>query len=498
MSIFIIENYYYEITPDLPWSSSGTTTITYYISSYNGENIPLWVLVNLTSGLMKVTTPNVSSNTDFKFVITSNVGGNGGVPKTIKITVVDCIASNWKSWVNPNGSVCGTWNEGFTLNSGLCSIISTTTQQNKTNDKIVNATSEALKISIQWITFIAIGLSWIVSMANFGSASNVWMLINQIQLFFLLFITGAYIPQDVENVIEGMKILIYPLNIEWFDDIKWYKSLINNFYFEWSNKILEKTQIRSESTVYNINFLVILLILIIILHLFILIIKIIFNKLSNPKICILFITITKSLILKIFVFLTFTYYVRLIIEMSQYLLISSIYEISLFKTREIFQIASLCTAFLVLLLFLSGMIIVVCLTWKGTQANNSEGMFYEFFRGLKQQRRFKAYNATLILRLALIVAILVNVVPISSMIAIGVCIFMQVTYLVYVSILRPFTEVQCNLIKIINEVYFSVCISWLLYFNSESTWTNTPVNIYMWLIASNWIATLWIWACKVF
>ena len=58
-SFSVVENNIIKITPDLPWSSSGTTLISFSIANYNGDISPSWVSINSGTGELSVGAPDV-------------------------------------------------------------------------------------------------------------------------------------------------------------------------------------------------------------------------------------------------------------------------------------------------------------------------------------------------------------------------------------------------------------------------------------------------------
>jgi hypothetical protein len=61
----------------------------------------------------------------------------------------------------------------------------------------------------------------------------------------------------------------------------------------------------------------------------------------------------------------------------------------------------------------------------------------------------------------------------------------QIPYTILLIILRPFEEKSDSIIEITNEIFYTVIISWLVYYDAESKWTTIPKSIYMGIIAGN-------------
>ena len=67
-TILVSENSITQILPNLPCSSSSSTSIVYSLASYNGAAVPSWITVDSTSGLLKITAPEVSADTSNYFL----------------------------------------------------------------------------------------------------------------------------------------------------------------------------------------------------------------------------------------------------------------------------------------------------------------------------------------------------------------------------------------------------------------------------------------------
>ena len=85
-------------TPNLPWSFTGSTSITYSLSSYKGSIVPSFVSINSTTGILTITAPWVTSSTDYTFSILSAVSGFTDPAQTIiKLSVKNCTAGSCSS-----------------------------------------------------------------------------------------------------------------------------------------------------------------------------------------------------------------------------------------------------------------------------------------------------------------------------------------------------------------------------------------------------------------
>ena len=61
----------------------------------------------------------------------------------------------------------------------------------------------------------------------------------------------------------------------------------------------------------------------------------------------------------------------------------------------------------------------------------------------------------------------------------------QILYLSYIVGLRPQGSSKENLIDVINEVFYTYFVMFLLYYNSEERWSETITEAYFWIMMSN-------------
>ena len=342
-SLTIIENYYQEVTPDHSCSSSGSTSITFSIGNYNGVTAPTWVIIDGSTGLLKITSPSVSSDTDVSFYVNAMITGYANpVQKLIKLKVLNWIVSNCQICNNAYASNWNTCNSGYTVNSGSCILPTSQTSSSSSNSNSQNSnssnqtkesseTAQGLSTSMQWIAGLTTGAIVLSNVINSSSISSLWSLLNQLQLLFLLLITGAFIPEDVKTVILGQKFAISPFSYIPLQDIKFYKSALTKFNFNLSNSEFGQFGVESGSSIYNICSFFITLILIILLHLIIYFTRVWLNRYEDSEESWWLARISKWIINRLFTILTFGYYIRLFLEMNQYFLITSVDEIYSFN-----------------------------------------------------------------------------------------------------------------------------------------------------------------------
>ena len=168
-------------TPNLSCSFSGSTSITYSLSSYNGALVPSFVSINTSTGVLSIVAPSVSSTTTYGFYIDSTISGiSGTVQKIISLTVKKCTASNCQICTATDSSVCATCSSGYSLSSGSWNLSNTqSTQQETSKSETAKSLSTSNQVVVGATAFVSVGTSF----ANLSSMASLWSAMNQMQLF---------------------------------------------------------------------------------------------------------------------------------------------------------------------------------------------------------------------------------------------------------------------------------------------------------------------------
>ena len=471
--------------PDLTCSTTGSTSITYSLASYNGNTIPSWVTINSSTGQLSITTPSPSTNTDYSFYISSTISGvSSVVNKLMTISISGCTTSNWLICQSTDVSTWTTCNSGYTLISGQWSINSSpqsTPSSSSINDnenlKIDSEVSKNFVITV----FIVSSVILVVSNTLFStSMSSIWVMINQVQLYFLLFLTRAFIPDQIKKVIIGMDFWLNPFPIIPPFDPQFYGELLNKIYFNVDNPELSNFKINSASTIYNAFSIISWLIFTAILHIIFYVLHRSSSSWRTEGRWAKLKRLLKYIFKKIFEILTFTIYIRYILELSQFFMVSSISEIYSFDTSGYLRIISVVFAIIVLAFF--AIVIVSLFIFAFSSYKEIEGehnKLSELISGLKLNRKERLYVAILMARRLIFIMILIFSSSLSSQIVIGMLIAFQTPYLIYLFLIRPFKEMDTTIIELANEWIFIVLLITLIILNSERDWTPLLAHIYM-------------------
>ena len=456
-SLSVIEKTSSKVLPDLSCSLSNSTSIVFSLGSYNNENAPSWITVDANTGFLTINSPEVDQDTSYSFYMNAVITSvSQQIQKPIKLTVM-----NWTTW----GS----------------------------------QTAKVLSITVISIVAIVFIISSISSVINLLSGSSIWSLINQVQLFFLLLLTRAYIPDDVRLVITGLKFTLNPPYYLSFSSITAYSSALNKFDFELSNNSLSYVGVSSDSSVYNLSPFIVTMLAMLAVHLAGLVLSKLLAKCRTDWKWGWLIKFLKWVTGKLFNFLTFGYYIRAMLEMNQFLFICSVYEVYSFNASQLFRVISLGFAMLIFAAWIVNSVFVFYLSASFYSVDESKhNKLGEFFNGLKMQRRFKLHAFMMMLRRIVFVTLLLTCGSVASRLLIGVLAFLQLIYLAYVCFMRPFWQFKDNLIEIVNEIYFLLLLSALIHLNVESYWSSTATSVYMWSISSNTMTIFLITVCKLF
>ena len=186
-TIYAMENSATQILPDLPCSISGSTSISFSTANYMASTVPSWVVIDSVSGILSINAPEVSSNTEYDFYINSAVSGvSSPIQKLIKVIITNCAAKNWKKCISTNSLTCETCLSGYVLSSGMWDIPK------------ASETAKALSKTTTSLVIATTGIVVLTSMINTASIANLWMTINQLQLFIFKILWKIFLIVSLE------------------------------------------------------------------------------------------------------------------------------------------------------------------------------------------------------------------------------------------------------------------------------------------------------------
>ena len=155
------------------------------------STVPSWVTIDSGSGIWSINAPEVSSDTEHDFYINSAVSGvSSPIQKLIKLITTNCAAKNWKKCISTNSLTCETCLSGYVLSSGVWDIPKTTTSQ---SSQTTSETAQSLSKTTTSAVIATTGIIVLISLINTASIANLWMTINQLQLFILVILCKIFL-----------------------------------------------------------------------------------------------------------------------------------------------------------------------------------------------------------------------------------------------------------------------------------------------------------------
>ena len=353
-------------------------------------------------------------------------------------------------------------------------------------------TSTSSSIVTNSVVGVAAGASMAFSFWNLSTPQGLWITMNQFQLILLLLLTNSHIPKSIVDYLSGLKATTWSMNFIPFKDIPGIKWIVDSLDHNLENKNLDYFGIFSGSTFANNLSLIWVILIILVLHLlYLLIFKSLKGKFKHKEKWV-------KLLDWFYQLFTFTIYLRFILEANQFMMLSSFSEIKSWTTSDDPKIISLWIAFALSFLWI-GLVVLTFVYWIKNRNIENINRFMSlkaFFSGLKDESRPRLYSTVLLARRAFLVVFLVMGSSLNSIVIIAPMIVIQFAYLSLFVVVRPYKATKDNILEITNELFYFVMIALLSHFNSESKWTKSAENAYLFLIIGNSIAIISIMISK--
>ena len=348
LSISVIENTSSQVTLVLTYSVSGTTSISYSKANYL-TLAPSWATLNSSTKVLSISAPDVTADTEFSFYINSAVTGiTNPVHKIIKITVLNCISPYWQKCISTSNTIWDVWNSGSNLSSGIWSAPLSNPSSNQNSSQSSNSSSQSSNTSsntaqtlstvIKSVVGAIVGCVVLASVMNSSSIASLWMTINQLQIFFLLLLTRAFIPEDVQTIIKGWDFVSNIYEYIPFRNFSISSKFLHNFEFNLTNSMIDPLKISYDSSIANTYSIILSFIATIMFYIWICLMKLWSKSWRDSQNWI--IKFVSWLIMKIFIMMTFSYFIRNMLEILQFVLISSINEIYEYDTSSSLRLTS--------------------------------------------------------------------------------------------------------------------------------------------------------------
>ena len=135
-----------------------------------------------------------------------------------------------------------------------------------------------------------------------------------------------------------------------------------------------------------------------------------------------------------------------------------------------------------------GFILLTLINWaklKDVQSLDNYIPLKELLGGQRHSRCSRLYSTVLLTRRAIFVILLIFGSSLNNISLVVPMIIIQLIYMLYLVIVRPFKLVKDNLIEITNECFYCLLLCLLSYYNTENRWIAVIENIYFLLIVLN-------------
>ena len=153
--------------------------LNYNKINYTSSATQSWISLDSNTGLLTVTAPEVTSDTEYDFYINSTVSGYlTQIQRQVKLTVINCSVQNCQKWSSSSGISCAVWNPV------IPSISEPAKSQNTTSGTAENSgTAKNIGTTTAFVSWALFAIFAVQSIFNSVSMASFWSMINQMQMF---------------------------------------------------------------------------------------------------------------------------------------------------------------------------------------------------------------------------------------------------------------------------------------------------------------------------
>lgn len=325
------------------------------------------------------------------------------------------------------------------------------------------------------IVFVLVGISAIVNLMSAcltkGSYQSIFSSFNFLQIMLLIPLTGVYFPTKVSELIHSMRPALLTFYFLDCDDLSINTSDFEECGYAQSNAALDFIGLQLGSTIINVHLITAIFILILIFHLMLLPCYLCIVKKEKDGNFARLITSCVSL-------LSFTVYIRFILEAFLLICIASFSEIERFDTGNSTKTRSLIIA--LVFSFLIAIFFVISFVHWIIYGKEEElgGRMKDLYSGLKPFRWSRTYNLIFMARRIVFVLLLVLLKNEDEILRISLITGLQAAYCLYLVVLRPFQQTKDTVLECINEFGYLIICAAFIYFHKQSKWSNTIEWVY--------------------
>ncbi|CAI2369754.1 unnamed protein product [Moneuplotes crassus] len=414
------------------------TDVTYAIESNNGETIPDWIELNMTSKKYEGTAPNVTSTTNYTLILKSTwtTKPAGSSQQIVTFTIAP----------KPVANATEPEEEPIVLSSAVAAVTA------GSGGGIAAAVAN--------------------SIANVSPPTAVYFILHQLQLIILFLMIDPYIPNSMKAYLEGQSLALVNFNFIPTTELPGIDIPVGWMHGEQANEILVTLGIESKSTFVNNMSLFIFIFSLVILHLLLRFVLICGSR--DPETRNRFFKFWNWLRLKILDIIKYALYMRLLIESHEALMLSSCSEIYEWELNTFSSYVSMVGAIFILIVSLLLPFLSFYAFWRYRHHFDPDKKFIlmEFLSDLRNAKVARIYMTLMLVRRIIFVCVVIFLIEIPREFIYSILIITQFAYMVILAIIRPFDNVINNILEFINEVFLFIVICILLSYDKESKWTD--------------------------
>ncbi|CAI2379169.1 unnamed protein product [Moneuplotes crassus] len=461
--------------------SSNIVPISFTLEALDGASVPDWVNLDASNQFLILNkTPIVTSQMVYKFAIRIDDGTDSTI-KRFYISVQPCEIKN-----------CATCQSD---NPGICTECQPETLLSNDKRSCSGAEAQSEVIIAQAVFIFNCVICLISSIFQKGSSSAIFDLINQYQLYILLpLLMPQYFPPKVRQFILGIDFSLISLDFIPAHKIPVIKAIDGAIKYDQEDYYLSEIGLSSGSTLKNFLPMIFVTFIAFSCHFVIYLIYLCMKNVPEGQKC-------RVLVKRLFVWMTFSMYIRFIMEEFLYFALSIVSGIINFvnhssKDSLISSISCLFFAFGIIV-FIIIMIISYC-----SGVRHKESKFHhhyttkEFYSEIKNDNKAKLNTMCFIFVRLLSVLVLLPITNVSKtdengetdkiksiyFVKFGLFIFIHLTYCFYLIIARPSIKPAINLIESVSQVNYVLAIIPLSFLYFESDWSSSKQNIYIYIL----------------
>ncbi|CAI2364780.1 unnamed protein product [Moneuplotes crassus] len=416
-------------------SIGGTPTITYSFTPVDTVSKTEWLTFNETSFTLSGTSDFTADDQVHKYVVTSNWSGTPSGSSETYITL------NVKS--------------GEATTAGA----------------VATAAAQAQ-------VGIAAGIAVVNAAVAGNPPTSLWSLLQQLQMILLVMIIDEYTPADINEFLEGVSFALFNFDFLPAGDAPLFETPLDWLDFGEPSEKIQTLGIESISTLVN-NFSFLFTYLCIMLIHFVLKIMPWFKQKNHPNCIIRNISKIREKVIDTIFYAT---YARMLLEAHEILAMTAVVEIKELDFSSAPAIVSYLISWVYLFLCLVILIAAFYLFYINREDYDPEKKTptMEFFEGLKNTKWARFYTFLLLLRRMIFVLTVIFLLGnVDRNIIYSVLLINQVSYCCIFIYLRPFEELQDNIIESVNEVFLTAIICYLFAMTSEEKWTDSTTTGFM-------------------